>query len=44
MFFYIILEQGYLVYTIDNRGSANRGFEFESIIHRQLGTVEMEDQ
>lgn len=37
-------QQGYIVYTIDNRGSANRGFEFESAIHRQLGTLEMEDQ
>ena len=37
-------EKGYLVFTLDNRGSANRGFEFESCIHRQLGTIEMEDQ
>jgi dipeptidyl-peptidase-4 len=37
-------EKGYLVYTVDNRGSANRGFAFESGIHRQLGTIEMEDQ
>ncbi len=37
-------EKGYLVFTVDNRGSANRGFEFESGIHRQLGTIEMEDQ
>ena len=37
-------QQGYVVYTIDNRGSANRGFEFESAVHRQLGTLEMEDQ
>ncbi len=44
LWMYWLAEQGYLVYTIDNRGSANRGFEFESIIHRQLGTVEMEDQ
>jgi dipeptidyl-peptidase-4 len=29
---------------LDTRGSAERGFDFESIIHRQLGTVEMEDQ
>lgn len=36
--------QGYLVFTLDNRGSAERGFAFESAIHRQLGTVEMEDQ
>ncbi len=37
-------EQGYLVYTVDNRGSANRGFEFESVIHRNLGDNEMADQ
>ena len=37
-------EQGYLVFTLDGRGSANRGFDFESSIHRQLGTVEIEDQ
>lgn len=37
-------EQGYLIYTVDNRGSANRGFAFESQIHRRLGTVELEDQ
>lgn len=39
-----LAEQGYLVYTVDNRGSAERGFAFESQIHRQLGKVEMEDQ
>lgn len=37
-------EKQYLIFTLDNRGSANRGFEFESGIHRQLGTLEMEDQ
>lgn len=36
--------QGYIVYTVDGRGSANRGFAFESQIHRQIGEVEMEDQ
>tara|TARA_Y100001978_G_scaffold201009_1_gene218446 strand:+ start:184 stop:2316 length:2133 start_codon:yes stop_codon:yes gene_type:complete len=36
--------QGYIVFTLDNRGSASRGFAFESQIHRQLGTVEIEDQ
>ncbi len=39
-----LAEQGYLVFTVDNRGSAERGFAFESQIHRQLGKVEMEDQ
>ncbi len=37
-------EQGYLIFTLDNRGSGERGFAFESGIHRQLGTIEMEDQ
>jgi dipeptidyl-peptidase 4 len=39
-----LAEQGYLIYTLDNRGSAERGFAFESGIHRQCGTIEMEDQ
>lgn len=44
LWMYWMAEQGYLVYTLDGRGSAERGFAFESQIHRQLGTVEMEDQ
>ncbi|WP_372746300.1 DPP IV N-terminal domain-containing protein [Lutibacter sp.] len=36
--------QNYIVFTLDNRGSANRGFAFESIIHRNLGDAEIEDQ
>lgn len=37
-------QRGYVVFTVDGRGSANRGFEFESVIHRNLGVKEMEDQ
>ncbi len=37
-------EQGYLVFTVDNRGSDNRGFAFESAIHGQCGTNEIDDQ
>lgn len=44
LWMYWLAEQGYLVFTLDNRGSAERGFAFESQIHRQLGTVEIEDQ
>lgn len=44
LWMYWMAEQGYLVYTIDNRGSGERGFAFESQIHRQLGKIEMEDQ
>ena len=44
LWMYWMAEQGYLVYTIDNRGSGERGFDFESQIHRRLGTIEIEDQ
>ncbi|MDO5759952.1 MAG: DPP IV N-terminal domain-containing protein, partial [Bacteroidota bacterium] len=36
--------QGYIVWTLDGRGSANRGYEFESAIWHQCGKVEMQDQ
>ncbi len=36
--------KGYFVFVLDGRGSSNRGFEFESVTHRQLGVKEMEDQ
>ena len=39
-----LAEKGYVVFTLDNHGSQNRGFAFESIIHRQVGTVELADQ
>lgn len=37
-------QRGYVIYVVDNRGSEHRGFEFESVTHRQLGEVEMQDQ
>ncbi|UMB54906.1 S9 family peptidase [Lutibacter sp. A64] len=36
--------ENYIIFTLDNRGSANRGFAFESSIHRNLGDLEIEDQ
>ncbi|OYU79211.1 MAG: peptidase S9 [Flavobacterium sp. BFFFF1] len=44
LWMYWMAEQGYLVFTVDNRGSENRGFEFEKVIHGRLGVNEMEDQ
>jgi dipeptidyl-peptidase-4 len=35
---------GYLVFRLDNRGSARRGMAFESAITRRMGTVEVDDQ
>ncbi|PCI03058.1 MAG: S9 family peptidase [Flavobacteriaceae bacterium] len=36
--------QDYIVFTLDNRGSKNRGFAFENVIHRNVGVHEIEDQ
>ena len=44
LWMYWMAEQGYLVFTVDNRGSDNRGFAFESVIHGKCGTNEIEDQ
>ena len=37
-------QKGYIVFILDNRGSENRGREFEQATFRQLGQVEMQDQ
>ena len=37
-------QKGYVVFTLDNRGSGNRGLEFENVTFRQLGVEEMKDQ
>ena len=36
--------RGYAIFTVDSRGSANRGHAFETVIHRNLGVNEMADQ
>ncbi|WP_306350573.1 S9 family peptidase [Flavobacterium sp. '19STA2R22 D10 B1'] len=37
-------QEGYVVFTLDNRGSDSRGRDFEHVNHRQLGQNEMADQ
>lgn len=44
LFFTYMALKGYVIFTLDNRGSANRGREFEQAIHRRLGSVEVTDQ
>ncbi len=44
LWMYWLAEQGYIVFTLDGHGSARRGFDFESVIFRQLGQVEARDQ
>lgn len=41
---YYMAGKGYIAFTVDSRGSANRGKTFENIIHRQLGVAETADQ
>lgn len=37
-------QQGYLVFALDNRGSAHRGTAFEFPIYKQMSKVEVRDQ
>ncbi len=37
-------QKGYIVFILDNRGSENRGRDFEQATFRQLGQIEMQDQ
>lgn len=36
--------RGYILFTLDNRGSENRGLEFENVTFRKLGVEEGKDQ
>jgi dipeptidyl-peptidase-4 len=44
LWLYYLAQEGFVIFTIDGRGSGNRGFDFEKIIHRQIGTAEIADQ
>ena len=39
-----IVGLGYIYFEIDNRGSPNRGVDFEKQIYRAMGSVEVQDQ
>ena len=40
----LMAQRGYVVFVMDNRGTSNRGADFEKAIHRQCGQCEMQDQ
>jgi dipeptidyl-peptidase-4 len=44
LWYQYMAQKGFIVFTMDGRGTSYRGRKFEQAIHRQLGTVEMEDQ
>ena len=39
-----LARQGFAVFVLDNRGSANRGLDFEAAIHLNMGDIEVRDQ
>jgi dipeptidyl-peptidase-4 len=40
----LLVSQGYAVFSLDNRGTPNRGRKFSAAIRRQFGGVELKDQ
>lgn len=44
LWMYKFAQEGYIIFTLDNRGSEHRGKAFEQVTFRQLGKVEMQDQ
>jgi len=43
-FLQYMAQQGYVVFTVDNRGSNYRGKKFEDGLYRSMGGLEVEDQ
>jgi dipeptidyl-peptidase-4 len=39
-----LVDKGWIVFTIDNRGTNRRGIKFESAVYRSMGDAEVEDQ
>lgn len=44
LWYHYMAQKGFIIFTLDGRGTDNRGKLFQQAIHRQLGNVEMEDQ
>jgi dipeptidyl-peptidase-4 len=40
----MMAQKGYIIFSLDNRGSYFRGHAFETPIYHQLGKIELEDQ
>jgi len=44
MWHQMMAQKGYIIFSLDNRGSAGRGHLFEAQVHRKLGENELADQ
>ena len=39
-----LAQQGYIIFSMDNRGAGGRGHQWEIPLHKNMGAVELEDQ
>jgi dipeptidyl-peptidase-4 len=39
-----LAQQGFIVFRVDNRGSASRGLAFEGVLYKRFGEIELQDQ
>ncbi len=44
LFHQILAKEGFAIFTVDNRGSGNRGRKFSAALRGQFGRVELKDQ
>ena len=44
LWYEFMAQKGYVIFTMDGRGSSNRGLKFEQAIFRSAGETEMKDQ
>ena len=44
LFHQILAKEGFAIFSVDNRGTPNRGRKFSTAIHWQFGAVELKDQ
>jgi len=40
----LMAQKGYIIFSLDNRGSAGRGHAFETPLHFRMGAQELSDQ
>lgn len=40
----LLVDRGYVVFMVDNRGASNRGKAFEDVLYRRMGQPEVADQ
>lgn len=44
LFHQLLVTEGFAIFTLDNRGSPNRGQKFSAALRRQFGGIELKDQ